>query len=373
MKLSLTLAILMPVLAAPVAAAPGEEVARIPSAKARVVTFAEGLENPWGIALLPDGRALVTERPGRLRLIAADGKLSPPLSGVPEVLARAQGGLLDVVLAPDFAKTQVIYFSYAEPGEGGAGTAVARARLGTSGLSDVQVIYRQQKVGGGLHFGSRLVFAPDGTLFVTQGERFTQKEKAQDLSTGFGKLVRINADGSIPKDNPFVGKQGARPEIWSYGHRNMQGADLHPTTGEVWTNEHGAQGGDELNRPQPGKNYGWPVITYGKDYSGAKIGIGTSAPGMEQPIYYWDPSIAPSGLEFYTGDAFPAWKGDAFIGSLKFGLLVRLDMDGEKVVKEERLLEDIGERIRDVRQGPDGFLYLLTDSSEGRVLQIRPQ
>jgi glucose/arabinose dehydrogenase len=340
----------------------------------RVETVARGLNHPWALAFLPDGRLLVTERPGQIRLVDRDGRLSAPLSGVPQVQARGQGGLLDVALDPRFDDSRLVYLSYAEPGEGGtAGTAVARGRLGEGRLEEVRVIYRQQpKVKGANHFGSRLVFARDGTLFVTQGDRFDYREQAQDLSSGLGKLVRINPDGSVPRDNPFVSRDGALPEIWSYGHRNIQSAALQPQTGQLWTVEHGARGGDELNRPEPGKNYGWPVITYGVDYSGAKIGEGTAKPGMEQPLYYWDPVIAPSGMVFYTGEAFPDWQGSLLIGSLRPGLLVRLTLDAGRVAREERYLADLDERIRDVRQGPDGLPYLLTDSRDGRVLRLTP-
>jgi aldose sugar dehydrogenase len=339
----------------------------------RVQTVARGLEHPWALAFLPDGRMLVTERPGRLRTVERDGRVSEPLAGVPQVQAGGQGGLLDAALDPRFAENRLVYLSYAEPGEGGAGTAVARGRLGEGRLEDVRVIYRQQpKVEGSNHFGSRLVFARDGTLFVTQGDRFSYRDKAQDLSVGLGKIVRIKPDGSVPQDNPFVGRAGVRPEIWSHGHRNVQSAALHPQTGQLWTVEHGARGGDELNRPEAGKNYGWPVITYGVDYSGAKIGEGTAKPGMEQPVYYWDPVIAPSGMTFYTGDAFPDWKGSILVGSLRPGLLVRLTLEGGRVVREERYLGDLRERIRDVRQGPDGLLYLLTDSRDGRILRVMP-
>ena len=340
----------------------------------RAEPVAQGLEHPWGLAFLPDGRMLVTERPGRLRLVDRDGRLSEPLGGVPQVAARGQGGLLDVALDPRFAENRVVYLSYSEPGASGtAGTAVARGRLAEGRLEDVRVIYQQQpKVQGPNHFGSRLVFARDGTLFVTQGDRFAHRDGAQDLSVGFGKIVRINPDGSVPADNPFVGRADARPETWSYGHRNVQSAALDPATGQLWTVEHGARGGDELNHPEAGKNYGWPVITYGVDYSGAKIGEGTAKPGMEQPVYFWDPVIAPSGMTFYTGDAYPDWKGSIFIGSLKPGLLVRLTVEAGRVTREERYLGDLGERIRDVRQGPDGLLYLLTDSSRGRILRVSP-
>jgi aldose sugar dehydrogenase len=337
-------------------------------------TVARGLEHPWGLAFLPDGRMLVTERPGRLRLVNRDGRVSTPLAGVPAVQARGQGGLLDVALHPHFGENRLVYLSYAEPGDGGtAGTAVARSRLGESGIDDVRVIYRQRpKVSGSNHFGSRLVFARDGTLFVTQGERYAYRDAAQDLASGLGKIVRIHPDGTVPADNPFVGRAGAQPEIWSYGHRNVQGAALHPETGRLWIVEHGPRGGDELNTPEAGKNYGWPVITYGAEYWGPKIGEGTAKSGMEQPLYYWDPVIAPSGLLFYTGDGIPDWKGSLLIGSLRPGLLVRLRLAGDRVVQEERYLGELGERIRDVRQGPDGHPYLLTDSGDGRILRVVP-
>jgi len=341
----------------------------------RVETVAKGLEHPWALAFLPDGRILVTERPGRLRIVERNSRLSQPLAGVPTVHAQGQGGLLDVAIDPKFAETRLVYLSYAEPGDDGtAGTAVARGRLGASGLEKVEVIYRQQpKVNGGGHYGSRIVFRPDGTLFVTQGDRMNHRERAQNLSEGIGKIVRINPDGSVPKDNPFVRRSGARPEIWSYGHRNAQAAALHPETGQLWTVEHGARGGDELNHPEAGKNYGWPIITYGIDYSGATIGEGAAKPGLEQPVYYWDPVIAPSGMTFYTGDAFPGWKGSVLIGSLQPGRLVRLTMKDGKVAREERYLGDLGERIRDVQQGPDGLVYVVTDEGNGRVLRVRPR
>ena len=337
-------------------------------------TVASGLEHPWALAFLPDGRILVTERPGRLRIVAPSGRVSEPLGGVPKVQAGGQGGLLDVAIDPKFTENRLVYLSYSEPGEGGAGTAVARGRLGEAELENVQVIYRQQpKVEGNGHFGSRLVFAEDGTLFVTQGDRQAYREQAQDLGSGLGKLVRINADGSIPDDNPFVGRNGARPEIYSYGHRSMQAAALHPETGRLWTVEHGARGGDELNHPEAGKNYGWPVITYGRDYSGAKIGEGTAKEGMEQPVYYWDPVIAPSGAAWYTGDRYPGWKGSLFVGSMQPGALVRLTVEDGRVTSEERYLAELGDRIRDVQQGPDGLLYVVTDEDEGRVLRVVPK
>jgi aldose sugar dehydrogenase len=339
----------------------------------QVQTIAKGLEHPWSLAFLPDKRMLVTERPGRLRIVGADGRISEPLTGVPQVYASGQGGLLDVALSPTFEKDRLVYLSFAEPGEGGAGTAVARGRLGERGLESTQVIWRQQpKVSGSNHWGSRIVFRPDGTLFVTLGERFNHSERAQDLSATLGKVVRINPDGSAPRDNPFVNRDGARPEIWSYGHRNVQAAALHPETGQLWTVEHGARGGDELNHPEAGKNYGWPVISYGTHYSYLKIGEGTAKSGMEQPVYYWDPVIAPSGMTIYTGNLFAGWKNNFLIGSLTPGGLVRLVMKDGKVAQEERYLGDLRERIRDVRQAPDGSLYLLTDARNGQILRITP-
>ena len=339
---------------------------------ARVVDAARGLEHPWGLAFLPGGGMLVTERPGRLRRLTADGRLSEPLRGVPPVAAGGQGGLLDVALGPRFAQDRLVYLSFSEPGPGGASTAVARGRLDERGLEGTEVIWRQQpKVNSTFHWGSRLVFRPDGTLFVTLGDRISHRERAQDLTTTIGKIVRINPDGSAPPDNPFAGRDGVRPEIWSYGHRNVQAAALN-RKGELWTIEHGARGGDELNNPQPGRNYGWPVITYGVDYSGARIGVGTARAGMEQPVYYWDPVIAPSGAAFYTGDRFPAWRGDLLVGSLQPGRLVRLRLADHRVVLEERYVIEPGERIRDVRQGPDGLLYLLTDSPRGRIVRLEP-
>jgi glucose/arabinose dehydrogenase len=357
------------------AQAPRSPTPRAAPLAARVVVVASGLERPWGMALLPDGSMLVTEREGRLRRVGKDGRVSEPLSGVPEVFARGQGGLLDVALGPDFARDRLVYLSFSEPGAGGASTAVARGRLGERGLENTEVIWRQQpKVQGNNHWGSRLVFAPDGTLFVTLGDRFAYRESAQDLSTTIGKIVRINADGSVPRDNPFVGRDGMRPEIWSYGHRNVQAAALHPQTAQLWTIEHGARGGDELNDPQPGRNYGWPAITYGVDYSGARIGEGTAKPGMEQPVYYWDPVIAPSGATFYTSDALAGWRGSLLIGSMNPGGLVRLTLEGERVMREERYRDgELDARIRDVIQSPDGTVYLLTDSGNGRLLKLEPR
>jgi glucose/arabinose dehydrogenase len=341
-----------------------------------VETVASGLENPWALAFLPDGRMLVTEKPGRLRMVEKDGTLSAPIAGVPTVISRGQGGLLDVAIDPAFAENRRVYLSFAELGDKGAnGTAVARGRLADGTLDSVQVIYRQEpKVVSGGHFGSRLVFGRDGTLFITQGDRQESqfRNQAQKLMNGFGKIMRINTDGSIPPDNPYAGREGVLPAIWSSGHRNVQGAALHPETGQLWTVEHGARGGDELNHPEAGKNYGWPVITYGVDYSGLPIGKGTAREGMEQPVYYWDPVIAPSGMAIYTGDHYPGWKGNIIVGSLAPGAVVRLVMENGRVVREERYLGDLRERIRDVQQGPDGMLYLVTDSPKGRVLRIVP-
>ena len=349
-----------------------------------VVTVAEGLQNPWAVAFLPDGKMLVTERPGRLRVVSAQGALSTPVAGLPAVDARGQGGLLDVALDPGFAKTGLIYWSYAEPREGGVNnTAVARGKFvdeaAAPRVDSVEVIYHQvPTLNSRLHFGSRLVFGRDGTLFVTQGDRSITEGRmqSQNMDSGIGKIVRINPDGSIPKDNPFAGKSGIRPEIWSSGHRNSQAATLHPTTGDLWEVEHGTRGGDELNVVRKGKDYGWPTIAYGVEYRGGPITGGiTQQEGMEQPIYYWDPVIAPSGMVFYTGDLFPAWKGNLFIGGLETRNLVRLTINGERVTGEERLLTDLQprERIRDVRQGPDGALYVVTDNPKGRVLKLVPK
>ena len=352
-----------------------------------VVTVAEGLVNPWSLAFLPGGKMLVTERPGRLRVLGADGKLSAPVTGLPAVDARGQGGLLDVVLDPGFAKNSLIYWSYAEPKEGQAGvnnTAVARGKFvddaAAPRVDEMQVIYHQRpSLNSPLHFGSRLIFGRDGTLFVTQGDRSITEGRmqAQKLDSGLGKIVRINTDGSIPKDNPFVGKEGVLPEIWSFGHRNIQSATLHPTTGELWEVEHGTRGGDEINIARKGKDYGWPTIAYGIEYRGGAITGGiTQQAGMEQPLYYWDPIIGPSGMTFYTGSLFPAWKGNLFIGGHGTNDLVRLVLDGEKVVGEERLLKDLQpkpERIRDVRTGPDGALYVVTDGATARILKLVPR
>lgn len=333
-----------------------------------------GLENPWGLAFLPDGSALVTEREGRLKIVA-DGKISGPVEGVPEVAAVGQGGLLDVAIDPAFTQNRLIYLSFSEPGDGGAGTAVARGRLvqdgATTRLDEVAVIFRmEKKTSAGQHFGSRLVFAPDGNLFVTTGDRGDGK-RAQDFMDHAGAVIRIATDGSIPQDNPFRSAQNAKPELWSKGHRNVQGAAWDPVTGALVTVEHGARGGDEINRPEAGKNYGWPEISYGKNYSGTKIGVGTEAEGFEQPLHYWDPSIAPSGMVSYQGDMFPDWKGDLLVGALKFEMLVRLDRDASGTITgEERMLRGRFGRIRDVREAPDGSVWLLTDEANGSIVRV---
>lgn len=344
--------------------------------KLRVTTLASGLERPWSLAFLPDGRYLISERAGRLRAFdPATRTLSAPIGGLPEVWVHSQGGLLDIVPDPAFASTGVLYFSYAERGpDGKGGTAVARARLEGQVLRDLQVIFRQSpKLSVGAHYGSRLVFDGDGHLFVTLGEN-NRRPTAQHLGHHQGKVVRIFPDGRVPDDNPYRGTAGALPELWSIGIRNPQGAALNPWTGALWTVEHGPMGGDEINIPQAGRNYGWPIITYGLDYDGNPIpeSVGSSAPGMEQPVHYWVPSIAPSGMAFYEGVAFRGWHGDVFVGGLVAKQLVRVDLDGDRVLGEERLLGELGWRIRDVRMGVDDALYVLTDETDGRLLRITP-
>ena len=344
-----------------------------PSPKAQ--TVASGLQHPWAVAFLPDGRFLVTERPGRLRVVSADGQVQPAVQGLPEVAAGGQGGLLDVITDSAFASNRTIYFCFSEPGKGTTNsTALARARLSQDArrLEDVKVIFSQQpKFSSTAHFGCRIVERPDGTLFLTLGDRFSRRDDAQTLDNHHGKVVRVAKDGAVPKDNPFVGKAGALPEIWSYGHRNSQGATLAPD-GSLWTHEHGARGGDEINRPQAGKNHGWPQVSFGVNYDGSKIGSGDSAaPGLEPPLHHWTPSIAPSGMAFLTSDRYgAAWKGNLLVGSLKFQYLDRIELKDGQVVAEHKLLEDLGQRIRDVRQGPDGLLYVLTDNANGRLIRL---
>ncbi len=352
--------------AAPASAAPRPEI------------LTAGIENPWGVTFLPQGRFLVTERPGRLRVVEADGRVNAPIAGLPPIAAGGQGGLLDVLADSRVESNRTVYFCYSEPDAGGAAnsTALARAQLSAdrTRLENVKVIFSQQpKVASRAHFGCRIVESRDGNLFLTLGDRFSRKEDAQKLDNHLGKVVRIAKDGTVPKDNPFVGKAGALPEIWSYGHRNGQGAVLAPD-GRYWMTEHGPQGGDEINLPQAGRNYGWPVITYGENYGGGKIGDGiTTREGMEQPLHYWVPSIAPSGMAFLTSDKYgAAWKGSLFVGSLKFGYLDRIEFKDGKVAGEQKLLADGRARIRDVKQGPDGLLYVLTDESDGKLMRLQP-
>ena len=342
--------------------------------RVRVSTLTEGLSHPWSIAFLPDGRMLVTERAGRLRIIGKDFKLDPqPIGGVPAVAAVGQGGLLDVTLHPKFSDNNLIYFSYSAGDRNGIGTEVARGMLRGNQLENVQVIFRMQpKLRSGYHFGSRIVFDREGYLYITLGDR-GEMERAQNPGDHNGSVIRLHDDGRVPKDNPFAGKPGWRAEKFTLGNRNMQGAALHPQTGLLWTHEHGPQGGDEINVIRAGVNYGWPVITYGANYgTGTKIGEGTAKDGMAQPLHYWVPSIAPSGMAFYTGNKFPKWHGDLFVGALKDQMLVRLKLDGEKVVHEERMLKNTLGRIRDVRAGPDGYIYLLTDEANGVLARIEP-
>ncbi|MEG0001197.1 MAG: PQQ-dependent sugar dehydrogenase [Comamonas sp.] len=371
--------------AQPLAVSPAGADAPAVEAKA----IASGLENPWGLAFLPEGRYLVTERPGRMRIVEADGRLLAPLAGLPKVAAGGQGGLLDVVLDSDFASNRTLYFCFSEPGADGNtavnSTALARATLSADAtrLENVQVIFSQQpKYASRLHFGCRIVERevggkPDGTLFLALGERSTAKEEAQNLRSHFGKVVRVGKDGKVPSDNPFAGgasagRTDALPEIWSYGHRSPQGAALAPD-GKLWVHEHGPQGGDEVNQPQPGKNYGWPVITYGENYGGGAIGKGiTAQPGMEQPAHYWVPSIAPSGMAFITSDRYgTAWKGQMVVGALKSQMLERLTLQDGKITARHLMLAQLGQRVRDVRQGPDGWLYLLTDARNGQLLRVQ--
>ena len=339
----------------------------------RVVKLVEGLEQPWSLAFLPDGRMLVTEKAGRLRVVS-QGKLLPePVQGLPEVTVHGQGGLHDVVPHPDFKSNQLVYLAYAARGSDGVGTELARGRMAGQRLENVEVLFRQSPKGrAGQHFGGRIVFDRQGYLYLTLGDR-GERDRAQRPDDHAGSVIRLHDDGRVPKDNPFVGRAGWKAEKFTLGNRNMQGAALHPQTGALWTHEHGPQGGDEVNVMRSGLNYGWPVITYGVNYGfGTKIGEGTQKPGMQQPLHYWVPSIAPSGMAFYAGDKFPRWKGDLFVGALRDQMLVRLKLDGEKVVSEERLLKGALGRIRDVRVGPDGFIYLLTDEAQGVLARLEP-
>ena len=345
----------------------------------RVQPVAQALDHPWAVAFLPQGRFLVTERAGRLRRVDAQGNVSAPLQGLPAIASGGQGGLLDIVTDSDFARNRTLYFCFSEPDteprSPDNSTALARARLSDdeTRLEGVQVLFSQKpKVASNLHFGCRIVEGRDGTLFLALGDRYHHRDAAQKLDNHIGKVVRVHKDGSVPPDNPFVGRAGALPEIWSYGHRNAQGATLAPD-GRYWMHEHGPQGGDEINIPQAGRNYGWPVITFGENYGGGKIGEGTARAGMEPPLHYWVPSVAPSGMAFLTSDRYgPAWKGNLFVGSLKFGFLGRIELNGDAVRAEHRLLAEGRERIRDVRQGPDGLLYVLTDAVNGRLLRLQP-
>lgn len=360
-------------LSAPAAAA--DRVFPTEKGRISVATVTDGLSQPWGIDFLPDGRMIVTEKSGRLRIVTAEGKISPPVKGLPKVDDNGQGGLLDVTLNPQFAINRLVYLSYAEPGDGGRSTALARGRLSADGsaLEGVKILFSQApKVDTDRHFGSRVVFAPDGNLFLTTGDR-GNRHYAQDLNVHIGKVIRLTDDGRIPADNPFVGKAGARPEIWSFGHRNIQGAAIHPVTNKLWTIEHGPRGGDEINIPAAGANHGWPIVTHGIEYSGGTIGDGIrTKKGMADPIVTWTPVIAPGGMTFYTGSLFPAWKGNLLIGGLRASAIVRLELDGDKVVHEERLLRQIDSRIRDVAIGPEGAVYAITDESDGKILRITP-
>ena len=371
------MAMTLALLTSPAAPLAAQEAIKTEKAQIVVDRVTASLAKPWGLAFLPDGRMVVTEKGGALRIVTDKGEIGSPISGVPKVDDRGQGGLLDVALHPQFADNRFVYFSFSEPGEGGNSTAVARGKLSAdeTSLEDVKVIFSQKpKLPSTKHFGSRLVFDGKGHLFITTGERSEPqfREQAQELSSHLGKVIRVNEDGSVPDDNPFVGKADALPEIWSYGHRNIQAAAINPATGALWEIEHGPRGGDEINIAEAGRNYGWPVVSHGVNYDGSPVGTGQSqAEGMVDPIYQWTPVIAPSGMIFYNGDLFPDWKGNLFVGGLAATALVRLELDGDKVVHEERLLQDLGMRVRDVAQGPDGAIYILTDEADGAILRIR--
>jgi len=371
--LATALTVLFPViLLAAVSQTAAEDVFRSKDHSYRAVTLAQGLDQPWGMAFLPRAQGiLITEKSGRIRLYR--GRLLPGVvRGGAKSVESGQGGLMDIALHPQFDDNGLVYFTYTGRGIGGVGTELARARFTGRDLKDLEVLFRADpKTRGGRHFGSRLVFDRDGYLFMTYGDRGGRHD-AQDLGVHQGGIFRFTADGQVPADNPFVNQPGARPEFYSYGHRNAQGAALHPETGVLWAHEHGPQGGDEVNVIRKGANYGWPKITYGEEYGGGKVSEHTALPGMEQPLLYWVPSIAPSGMAFYTGDKFPKWKGDLFVGALRGTHLRRVRLRGETVLGQEELLEDLGERIRDVRDGPDGYLYVLTDSGDGRLIRLEP-
>lgn len=338
----------------------------------QTLTLADGLKHPWGLAELPDGSLLITERAGRLLHLHPDGKRQI-INGLPAIAAGGQGGLLDVALHPGFSGNRLVYLSFSQPGPGGAGTAVARARLSQQQLSDIQIIFEQvPKTHGGAHFGSRLAFDKQGYLFITTGDRYHSRDQAQSLDNHLGKIIRLHDDGRIPADNPFVDRQDALPEIWSLGHRNVQGAAIHPETGELWTHEHGPQGGDEVNRIQKGHNYGWPVVTFGEEYGGGVIGEGSRKAGMTDPLWVWMPSIAPSGMLFYRGNAFSQWRNNLFVGALAGRKLIRLELNNDKVIGEHHLLTDLNARIRALAQAADGGIYVLTDAGDGRLLKLQP-
>jgi len=365
---ALSAAALVLVAVLPVRAQPASVTTRI--GPVAVKRFAGGLAHPWGMAFLPDRRLLVTERPGRLRIVSPNGTLSEPLAGVPQVFAQGQGGLLDVALNPDFSQNRLVYLSFAEPGAGGASTALGRGVLADNRIEGFQIIFRQEpKVSGSAHFGGRIVFSPDGTLFLTMGERF-KFDPAQDPSSHLGKIVRLNRDGSIPRDNPFVGQPNAKGAIWTYGHRNVQAGAINPQSGALWIAEMGPRGGDELNLPERGRNYGWPIVSWGTHYNGEDIPKPPTHPEFTDAIKQWTPVISPSGMIFYAGTLFPEWRGNVLIGSLTRQALVRLSVQGSQVVDEEII--PLGARIRDVEQGPDGAVYLLTDQQNGSVLRLRP-
>ena len=374
MHLTLALVSMTLALLSPAAAQNSSPLLRTDKLSVKVLTLAHGLAHPWSVAFLPDGRMLVSEREGRLRVLGADFKLHPrPIEGLPEIVARGQGGLFDVVLHPDHARNGWIYWAYNAPGPGGWGTALARGQLQGQRMTNVQVLFSMvPKTRSSHHFGGRIVFDRQGMVYLTLGDR-GDMERAQRLDDHAGSVIRLHDDGRVPADNPYVGRAGARPEKWTLGNRNIQGAAQHPVTGDIWSHEHGPQGGDEINLMRSGRNYGWPLVTQGVNYGiGTQIGEAKNKPGYEAPLHVWTPSIAPSGMAFVTGDRFPQWRGHLLVGALRGQVLVRLDVQNEKIVGEERLLEGLIGRIRDVRLGPDGLIYLLTDEAQGALLRIEP-